>query len=421
LEPVRHHDRRARARHQGARPRGRHRAALRRGDLQEAAARRLGQASADHRDDPLRAGRHALPDAPRRRAEEVARREGPLGRRGRGLPRAREARAEREGLRSRRVLEARRPDRHRRQGHGRAQGGLAVPREPGRLARPRPVPRDARGLDGPHRRGHARDEGGPGRGQGHVPLHSRALRLRPAFGRRARPLGAAGDAPGRRREEAHGRRRVAAVRGPARLAQGARRTGSGGARRDPLHRLDAPDRGPRLPRRRRAARAAVGAQEDALRRGHPPRRRPPARRRQGRLIFLAALLLAAAPALSAPKSSSVPRLPADALALPLAPQETDFSCGAASLLSVLRYWRAFDGAEKDLYGVLGTTPADGTEPPKLVEAARRYGLRARWAENLEPADLRRALARGEAAILDIQAWPDKPPKSWRDDWDDGHY
>lgn len=88
---------------------------------------------------------------------------------------------------------------------------------------------------------------------------------------------------------------------------------------------------------------------------------------------------------------------------------------------MLRYWRAFDGAEKDLYGVLGTTPADGTEPPKLVEAARRYGLRARWAENLEPADLRRALARGEAAILDIQAWPDKPPKSWRDDWDDGHY
>jgi predicted double-glycine peptidase len=132
--------------------------------------------------------------------------------------------------------------------------------------------------------------------------------------------------------------------------------------------------------------------------------------------MLLALLLAAAPA-------PPPRLPSLALALPLVRQQTGYSCGAAAMLSVLKYWRVFDGEEKSLYPVLQTTPKDGTEPSKLAEGARSFGLRAEWRQNLGFADLRAALARGDTPILDIQAWPDPGTEkaSWRDDWDDGHY
>jgi acetylornithine deacetylase/succinyl-diaminopimelate desuccinylase-like protein/predicted double-glycine peptidase len=118
-----------------------------------------------------------------------------------------------------------------------------------------------------------------------------------------------------------------------------------------------------------------------------------------------------------------PRLPSLALPLPLVRQETGYSCGAAAMLSVLKYWRVYDGLEKGLYGVLETTPADGTEPAKLAEGARSFGLKAEWRQDLGFADLRAALQRGDTPILDIQAWPDPGTEkaSWRDDWDDGHY
>lgn len=131
---------------------------------------------------------------------------------------------------------------------------------------------------------------------------------------------------------------------------------------------------------------------------------------------VAALLLAA----SLPASSA--SLPKDALQLPLVRQATDYSCGAAALLSVLYYWGAFDGRESELYQELGTTPKDGTEPAGLVRVARAHGLSAELKQGLTREDLRRALARGQTVILDIQAWrAPKSTASWADDWDDGHY
>jgi predicted double-glycine peptidase len=128
-------------------------------------------------------------------------------------------------------------------------------------------------------------------------------------------------------------------------------------------------------------------------------------------------------AAQAASAAPPPRLPARIVALALVRQQTDYSCGAASMQSVLKYWRAFDGGEKELYGVLNTTSADGTEPQKLAEGARSFGLKADWRENLRFADLRAALERGDTPILAIQAWPDPGTEkaSWRDDWDDGHY
>ncbi|MDB4971107.1 MAG: hypothetical protein JWN44_6796 [Myxococcales bacterium] len=113
-------------------------------------------------------------------------------------------------------------------------------------------------------------------------------------------------------------------------------------------------------------------------------------------------------------------VPADALAVPVVRQETDYSCGPATLLAVLRYWRAFDGREQDLYGPLQTSVQDGTEPGPLEAFARARGLTAEVRVGATVAELRRALAAGETVILDLQAWRDDD-RAWASDWDDGHY
>jgi len=120
---------------------------------------------------------------------------------------------------------------------------------------------------------------------------------------------------------------------------------------------------------------------------------------------------------------SGPDLPANVLHVPIHQQETDYSCGPAALLSVLRYWRAFDGAERDLYDLLETTPKDGTEPSKIVGAAAAFGLSVEMRTGMTTDDLRAALARGETVILDMQAWRagNSARMPWENVWEDGHY
>lgn len=105
--------------------------------------------------------------------------------------------------------------------------------------------------------------------------------------------------------------------------------------------------------------------------------------------------------------------------LPVA-QTTNFSCGAASLAAVLRYWKVWDGQERDLWPALHTTSKDGTEPQPIAEVARAHGLDAAYRRDVTIDELRTAVARGETVILDLQAWAEKSVV-WREDWDDGHY
>lgn len=137
------------------------------------------------------------------------------------------------------------------------------------------------------------------------------------------------------------------------------------------------------------------------------------------LLWLALPALGAAPGKAAPE----PRLPKDFLPVPLVRQANSYSCGAAALLSILFYWRVHDGGESSLYARLDTTEKDGTEPVKLAEGARSFGLEARLQEGSSLDELRAALKRGETAILDLQAWRTEETKKipWDRDWDDGHY
>lgn len=121
------------------------------------------------------------------------------------------------------------------------------------------------------------------------------------------------------------------------------------------------------------------------------------------------------------ESAPAPRMPADALAVPAVSQAYDYSCGAAALTAVLYYWQVFEGHETDLYAALETTPKDGTEPRKLEEVAKSFGLSAAVKRDMTLDDLKDSLWKGETVILDIQAWRDKPGGAYGEDWDDGHY
>ena len=125
---------------------------------------------------------------------------------------------------------------------------------------------------------------------------------------------------------------------------------------------------------------------------------------------------------SARAFAAAPRLPANALPVPLVPQATSYSCGAASLMAVMEYWTVFEAPETTLYGPLGTTPKDGTEEHAIAKVAQQYGLRAEVRENLGLQDLRDALKDGTTVIVDLQAWTDKTGTiDWKNDWEDGHY
>lgn len=113
-------------------------------------------------------------------------------------------------------------------------------------------------------------------------------------------------------------------------------------------------------------------------------------------------------------------LPASALAVPVVEQQTDYSCGPATLTAILRYWQRPVSCEEELYPSLHTTPKDGTEPFMLEAVARAHGLRADYRIGATVDDLRAALAAGTTVIVDLQAWRDTK-RPWRDDWDDGHY
>ena len=91
-------------------------------------------------------------------------------------------------------------------------------------------------------------------------------------------------------------------------------------------------------------------------------------------LALSLVLAGAVPAWAG--SASQPLLPADYLQVPLTAQATNYSCGAAALLGILRYWKAYDEDETALYPLLQTTPEDGTHPARLVEGGRHFGLQA---------------------------------------------
>lgn len=125
--------------------------------------------------------------------------------------------------------------------------------------------------------------------------------------------------------------------------------------------------------------------------------------------------------LGASLAQASPSLPPNFLPVPLTPQSTSYSCGAAVLMAVMEYWNVYDGNEANLFHPLQTTPANGTHPVSISNLARRYGLRSDIRKSMSLADLRTALADGATVIVDLQAWSGNPNTDWQNSWEDGHY
>lgn len=145
--------------------------------------------------------------------------------------------------------------------------------------------------------------------------------------------------------------------------------------------------------------------------------------RYARLAALA-MLLAFIPGLvwSYRSGPPTPRLPSDALHVPLLRQAAPYACGATVTQAILAYWGVFDGGESKLYEELECTAKDGTEPPSIVRVAIKYGLEASLREHQTVGDLRKGLASGCTIVVNLQAWRDaRATPQWSKDWEDGHY
>jgi len=117
-------------------------------------------------------------------------------------------------------------------------------------------------------------------------------------------------------------------------------------------------------------------------------------------------------------------MPAARIAVPPVKQRTNFSCGPAATLSMLRYWcwTHFSRVdEAELFHALGTTIARGTEPEPLVDTLRTAGVTAEYRHgDVTVGQLERAVDAGQPPIVDLQAWRDTA-LPWRETWDAGHY
>ena len=122
---------------------------------------------------------------------------------------------------------------------------------------------------------------------------------------------------------------------------------------------------------------------------------------------------------------NIGRLPERRIAIPPVKQHTEYSCGPAATLSLLRFWRWEKFAcvdEASLFWPLRTTATQGTEPEPMVEYLREVaGLDAEYRYgDVTLAELERAVDAGQPPIVDLQAWRDDV-RPWRDTWDAGHY
>lgn len=142
------------------------------------------------------------------------------------------------------------------------------------------------------------------------------------------------------------------------------------------------------------------------------------------LIFVSLLLVSSWATLPAEASPRRHLLPKQAIAVPIAAQQTDYSCGAAVMVSLLEYWKGYRPNEKDLYAVMNMAE-ESTHPQGLVKGALAFGLSADLRTGMEIDDLTLELKNGSTVILDIQAWVDTsvPPSryDWPNEWESGHY
>jgi predicted double-glycine peptidase len=140
------------------------------------------------------------------------------------------------------------------------------------------------------------------------------------------------------------------------------------------------------------------------------------------LVWLCLALLCVTNTSSALREAE-PGLPPLLTQVPSIIQSTSYSCGAATVISVLAYYGIDSPSEAELMVILGTTEHDGTEMEKMAEYANSVGIKAEVRTGLSLDDIAKQVAEGQPVIVDAQAYHDggatKPP--YPQLWGDGHY
>lgn len=147
-------------------------------------------------------------------------------------------------------------------------------------------------------------------------------------------------------------------------------------------------------------------------------------RKIARICMLVLLLGGALSALHADGEPTLGSMSATLIRVPLVRQSTGYTCGVASLVSVLSYYYSADPElrwvrEDRLAAELGTT-SEGTDHRHIAQVARDKGLGAEIHYGMKLDTLFAALDAGKPVIAAIQAWDDNSGR-YKDYDDSGHY
>ena len=111
--------------------------------------------------------------------------------------------------------------------------------------------------------------------------------------------------------------------------------------------------------------------------------------------------------------------------LPDVQQPDEYSCGAASLMTILAYYGVGTEDYDVLKKTLGTSKKDGTDYQRIVRYAGEQGLLADAKPNMTRVQLEKFLDEGKPVICSIQAYAENTPAEKRAEIykkdDNGHY
>lgn len=114
-----------------------------------------------------------------------------------------------------------------------------------------------------------------------------------------------------------------------------------------------------------------------------------------------------------------PKLPANAIRVPLTRQSRDYTCGTAALQSVLAYYGA-EFREDELEKALKSNQKDGTTYLEMARFALNKSFQVDIVKEMKFERLKSDIENGLPIICLIQAWPEHSV-DYKSDWEDGHY
>jgi len=114
--------------------------------------------------------------------------------------------------------------------------------------------------------------------------------------------------------------------------------------------------------------------------------------------------------------------------LPDTIQKKNYSCGAAAIMSISRYFGRGPEYEEDFIEGLkrkGMKPRIGAHPCQLAELARDLNLEIEEHERMTLGRLKSCLKNGRPVLMMLQAYGEdkkgQPLKDYRQVWDEGHW